>query len=347
MRMFSTNYISILYQISPYTQKMLLRSVRMKVTFGHYPHVLSGKRRAHAAIHHDFGEVLGRVVQRMRLLLNPGRAAAGLIACFASDNAASIRSRSPGPSASAVSCSKSAVRSVFSVALMTVSASLRASMSRRASKSASACSNDSISIRSTSSSVSPYDGLTSIVCSMPVRSSRGDAQDAVRVDLEPHLDARQAGRPRRNAAQVEPRERAAVGGQLALALQHVDVDAVWLSTADVNISRPLAGIVELRRMIFDTTPPIVSMPSDSGVTSSSSISRRPLTRMSAWKRGAERHDLVRIQLAVRVPVRTARGRGGARAGCASTRRPAPPHRCPSAPARRRQAPGGTAPASDR
>ncbi len=57
--------------------------------------------------------------------------------------------------------------------------------------------------------------------------------------------------------------------------------AVWLSTNVVNISLPLAGMVELRRMIFDTTPPMVSMPSESGVTSSSSISRRPLTRMSA------------------------------------------------------------------
>src|SRR5947208_5468970 len=57
--------------------------------------------------------------------------------------------------------------------------------------------------------------------------------------------------------------------------------AVWLSTAVVNISLPVAGIVELRRMIFDTTPPIVSMPSESGVTSSSSISRLPVTRMSA------------------------------------------------------------------
>ena len=57
--------------------------------------------------------------------------------------------------------------------------------------------------------------------------------------------------------------------------------AVWLSTNVVNISLPVAGIVELRRMIFDITPPIVSMPSDSGVTSSSSISRLPVTRMSA------------------------------------------------------------------
>ena len=49
----------------------------------------------------------------------------------------------------------------------------------------------------------------------------------------------------------------------------------------MNISLPVAGIVELRRMIFDITPPIVSMPSESGVTSSSSISRLPVIRMSA------------------------------------------------------------------
>ena len=37
--------------------------------------------------------------------------------------------------------------------------------------SACACSNDSMSMRSTSWSVRPYDGLTSIVCAMSVRSS--------------------------------------------------------------------------------------------------------------------------------------------------------------------------------
>ena len=60
---------------------------------------------------------------------------------------------------------------------------------------------------------------------MSVRSSlRGDAEDAVGVDLELHLHARHAGRHRRNAAQLEARQRSVVGDQLALALQHVDVD---------------------------------------------------------------------------------------------------------------------------
>jgi hypothetical protein len=58
--------------------------------------------------------------------------------------------------------------------------------------------------------------------------------------------------------------------------------AVWLSTNVVNISVPLAGMVELRKMIFDIAPPIVSMPSESGVTSSSSMSRLPLIMMWAW-----------------------------------------------------------------
>ena len=53
--------------------------------------------------------------------------------------------------------------------------------------------------------------------------ARGDAQDAVRVDLKLHLHARHAGRHRRNAAQLEARQRSVVGHQLALALQHVDV----------------------------------------------------------------------------------------------------------------------------
>ena len=52
-------------------------------------------------------------------------------------------------------------------------------------------------------------------------------------------------------------------------------------------------------MIFETTPPIVSMPSDSGVTSSSSISRRPLIEDVGLHGGAERDDFVRIEIAVR------------------------------------------------
>ncbi len=46
----------------------------------------------------------------------------------------------------------------------------------------------------------------------------------------------------------------------------------WLSSAVVKISERLVGIVVLRSIRLVITPPLVSMPSDSGVTSSSSTS---------------------------------------------------------------------------
>ena len=52
---------------------------------------------------------------------------------------------------------------------------------------------------------------------------RGDAQDAVRVDQERDLEARHAGGQRVDR-DLEAREAPVVGGELALALQHVDVD---------------------------------------------------------------------------------------------------------------------------
>ena len=47
---------------------------------------------------------------------------------------------------------------------------------------------------------------------------------------------------------------------------------VWLSSAVENVSDFLVGIVVLRGMSTVVTPPSVSMPSESGVTSSSSTS---------------------------------------------------------------------------
>ena len=65
-----------------------------------------------------------------------------------------------------------------------------------------------------------------MVCETPVSCSFArHREDAVRVDLERHRHARQAGGQRRNAGEREPRQRAAVLHQLALALQHVDVHA--------------------------------------------------------------------------------------------------------------------------
>ena len=55
--------------------------------------------------------------------------------------------------------------------------------------------------------------------------ARRDAEDAVRVDLEPHLDARQPGDHRRNSLQMKMRERTVIDHELALALHDMDVDA--------------------------------------------------------------------------------------------------------------------------
>ncbi len=67
--------------------------------------------------------------------------------------------------------------------------------------------------------------------------ARGDVQDAVGVDEELYFDARNSGRHRRNAFEIEARQRAAVRREFALALQDVD--------GDVSLAVDLRG-VELR-----------------------------------------------------------------------------------------------------
>ena len=52
-----------------------------------------------------------------------------------------------------------------------------------------------------------------------------DVEDAVRVDVERDLDLRHSARRRRDAGQLELAERLVVRGHLALALEHVDLDA--------------------------------------------------------------------------------------------------------------------------
>ncbi len=60
------------------------------------------------------------------------------------------------------------------------------------------------------------------------------------------------------------------------------VTAVWLSSAVEKTWLFLVGIVVLRSMRRVKTPPSVSMPSDSGVTSSSSTSLTSPWRTPAW-----------------------------------------------------------------
>ena len=60
------------------------------------------------------------------------------------------------------------------------------------------------------------------------------------------------------------------------------------------------GIVVLRSISVVITPPRVSMPSDSGVTSSSSMSLTSPAQHAALDRGADRHHLVRVDALVRL-----------------------------------------------
>ena len=57
---------------------------------------------------------------------------------------------------------------------------------------------------------------------------------------------------------------------------------VWLSSAVENVSDRLVGIVVLRSMSLVITPPLVSMPRVSGVTSSRSTSLTSPARTPAW-----------------------------------------------------------------
>ena len=77
------------------------------------------------------------------------------------------------------------------------------------------------------------------------------------------------------------------------------VTAVWLSSAVEKIWLFLVGIVVLRSISRVNTPPSVSMPSDSGVTSSSSTSFTSPFSTAPWIAGADRDDLVRVDVARR------------------------------------------------
>ena len=77
---------------------------------------------------------------------------------------------------------------------------------------------------------------------------------------------------RRDADEIELAEHLIVGGHLALALEHADGDGVLIVFRRRRLAllgRDGGVAVEISRV---NTPPKVSMPSDSGVTSSSSTS---------------------------------------------------------------------------
>src|SRR5438552_1434898 len=185
--------------------------------------------------------------------------------------------------ASRASCSR--------VAWRIMSAPTRASRTCRCSTSSSAWSNDSSSMRSISSSVRPYEGFTSTERSRPVRRS-----DAVTLRI-PFASTRKVTSSRGTPAgkgSMGILKRARLRLSVASSRSPCSTwtsTAVWLSTAVVKVSFTLTGIVVLRSTSRVNTPPIVSMPSESGTTSSSSMSRRlPDVRPGPEVRGEPRQE---------------------------------------------------------
>ncbi len=116
-----------------------------------------------------------------------------------------------------------------------------------------------------------------------------------------HLDARQAGGHRRNAAQPEPGQRPVVLDQFALALQHVDIDGRLVVDAggehlaagrrnrrvaqDDFRHHPAHGLdAERKRCHIEQQHVAIAGHEDVGL-----------------HRGAERNHFVRIEIAVRLP----------------------------------------------
>ena len=73
-----------------------------------------------------------------------------------------------------------------------------------------------------------------------------------------------------------------------------------MSSAVVNTSVRRVGMVVLRSMSLVITPPLVSMPSDSGVTSRSRTSLTSPFSTPAWIGGADGDDLVGVDALVRL-----------------------------------------------
>ena len=129
---------------------------------------------------------------------------------------------------------------------------------------------------------------------------RRHVDDAVGVDVEGDLDLRHAARRRRKAVRwnlPSVRLSRAIGRSPCSTCTST---LVWLSAAVENVSLFRVGIVVLRGISVVITPPSVSMPSDSGVTSSSSRSLTSPREHAGLDRRADRDDLVRVHALVRL-----------------------------------------------
>ena len=182
--------------------------------------------------------------------------------------------------------------------------------------------------RPTSSSVRPLEAVTRIACFLPVpRSCRGDVHDAVGIDVEGDLDLRHAARRRRDADELESPEGPVVAGHFALALHDMDAnDGLGILGGGENLAVRGGD----RRIALDDrrgdTPPWVSTPNDSGVTSRSRTLATSPERTPPCDRRARGHDLVGIH---RLAGRLAEDRLDLRLdppACASCRPPGSPRR---------------------
>jgi hypothetical protein len=108
-----------------------------------------------------------------------------------------------------------------------------------------------------------------------------DAEDAVGVDLELHADAGHALR-RGLEFEFENAERPVVAREFALALQHLDLHRFLVVDGGGEKFARLGRDGGVARMMTFIRPPKVSMPSESGVTSSSTMFCTPPSRMPAW-----------------------------------------------------------------
>ena len=183
------------------------------------------------------------------------------------------------PSGSLSRCSAS-VRSDW---YASCSAAFRVSASSRRRCASSACDSASEIIRLTSSSVRPEPPSIRICCSLPVPRSFADTLMIPFASMS--KDTSICGIPR-------------IAGGIptswnfpSVLLNETISDSPWatwistdgwLSSAVVKVSDFRVGMVVLRSMSFVKTPPCVSMPSESGVTSRSRTSLTSPFRTPAW-----------------------------------------------------------------
>ncbi len=157
--------------------------------------------------------------------------------------------------------------------------------------------------------------------------AREHGQQAVRIDLIRHANARRAGRHRRNAAQLEARERAAIGDELALALHDVDRHRrlAVLEGREVLRARDRNRRIARDDLLGQTAHRL------DAERQRNHVEQQPVVAVAATVAGeqigldrrAERDDLIRVEIDERrLAEERLRPRGGSPA-CASRRRPAP------------------------